>query len=157
MMRLPALTVEERAFFVGTRIEPSLLDSLAERVRCRLTACLGVPVQVIDSCVMHNNTEHARLMRIVPNPEMKSAWITARFGGKAASGDRPASSSLVASLDRVLALAMAESVVNRGHQQEWPASIGVALNIQNVRCEVHFLSEPETLMNWAEAELERTT
>lgn len=157
MMRLPALTTEERAFFLGTGIEPSLLDGLAERVRGRLIACLGIPVQVIDSWVMQDKTEHARLTRILTNPEMKSAWITARYGGNAASSDRPASSSLTSSLDRVLALALAETVVNRGLQHEWPASIGVELNIQNVRCEVHFLYEPETLMNWAQAELERMT
>lgn len=154
-MRLPALSAEEKAFLSSAGDGISILNCLAERVGCSLTACLGVPVQVANARVMQGpDAEMPRVPRVVPSREMVNAWVNVRFGGHPETGSRQVTDSLAESLVLILKRALAESVINLGNELVWPAAIGLELNIQNVRCDVECFTDPENLMNWAKAELE---
>lgn len=156
MMRLPALTAEEQAFLAQAGDEPSVLNALAERVRCRLAARLGVSVQCADAWEIRTAGEHASGTPIIlPSKEMKDTWLAVRFGGAGKTRCEYVTTSLTGSLDRTLALALAEAAINLEDRIEWPEAVGMALAIQNDRCEVKFFIDPGCLMNWSRTEMEK--
>jgi hypothetical protein len=156
MIRLPALTAEEHAFFARAKNEPSVLNMLAERVRCRLAARLGVSVQCVDAWEIKPAGERASGTPVtLPGEEMKSTWLAARFGGVSKTSCEHVSTGLTGSLDQTLTLALAEAAINLGDGIEWPEAVGMALAIQNARCEVVFYIDPGCLMNWARSEMEK--
>jgi hypothetical protein len=157
MIRLPALTADEQAFFARARDEPAVLNVLAERVRGRLAARLGVSVLCVDAREIRTDRESVSGMPIIlPSEEMKDAWLAARFGGAGKTRCQPAPTGLTGSLDRLLTLALAESAINLGDRIVWPRAVGMALAIQNAWCEVRFFIDPGCLMNWARSEMEKT-
>jgi hypothetical protein len=156
MLRLPALTVEEQAFFDLKKNGPSALDVLADRVRCRLAARLGVTVQDAGAWEIRTSAEGLSGAPIIePGVEMKNTWLAARFGGAASTRFEHVTTGLTGSLDHALTCALAEAAINLGDGVAWPAAVGLALTIQDVRCEVEFIINPGHLMNWAKSEMER--
>lgn len=156
MIRLPALTAEERAFFARAENEPSVVNALAERVRGSLTARLGVSVLCVDAREIRADGERASGPPIIlPGEEMKNAWLAARFGGVGKTRCEHVTTGLTGSLDRTLTLALAEAAINLGDRIEWPKAVGMALEIQNARCELAFYIDPGCLMNWARIEMEK--
>lgn len=156
-MKFSALSPEEKAFFASATDEPGILESLSERVRCSMTACLGVPVSVSGARVIQpSGSRTGKAPKIVTSRETENAWVSVRFGGCPGAADRQVQTGLSDSLMRTLKRALAESVINLGKEVAWPEAVRLELVIQEQEGAVEFLCEPQHLMNWARAELERT-
>lgn len=154
-MKFPALNAEEKAFLAAATDEPKILGNLSERVRGRMTACLGVPVRVSGARVIQPaNPKMGKAPKIAASREAENAWISARFGGGPVSG-RQVSAGLSQSLMRILKRALAESVINLGNGVAWPEAFRLELRIQEQEGAVEFFCEPRHLMGWAKEELER--
>ena len=155
-MQLPALSPEEKAFLASARHEPSVLGYLAERVRCSMTASLGVPVRIAGASALPGYRPHAgKAPEIVPSQEMVSAWVCARFGGYPHVHGSPASGSLSDSLASTLKSALAASVINLGDTVVWPHEVRLELTIQELNGVVDYFCQPQYLMPWAKSEQER--
>lgn len=154
-MKFPALGAEEKAFLASVADEPKILGSLSERARGKMSACLGVPVRVTGARVIqHSSTRTGKALTIAASREAENAWVSARFGGGPVSG-RQASTGLSGSLMRILKRALAESVINLGGGIVWPEAVRLEFSIQEQEGAVEFFCEPQHLMRWAKAELER--
>lgn len=155
-MKFPALNAEEKAFLAAVTDEPKILGNLSERVRGRMTACLGLPVRVSGAgAIQPANPKTGKTPKIVTSREAGNAWVSARFGGGTASG-RQVSAGLSGSLMRILKHALAESIINLGGEVAWPEAFRLELSIQEEEGAVEFFCESQHLMGWAKAELERT-
>jgi hypothetical protein len=156
-MKFSALSPEEKAFFVSATDEPGILESLSERVRCSMTASLGVPVCVSSARgILPSSSRQGKSPKIMASRELENAWVSVRFGGCPGAADRQVQTGLSDSLMRTLKRALAESVINLGKEVAWPEAVRLELVIQEQEGAVEFLCEPQHLMNWARAELERT-
>lgn len=155
-MKFSALSSEEKAFFASAADEPGILESLSERVRCSMTACLGVPVCVSSARgILPSSSRLGKSPGIMASRELENAWVHTRFGGCPGAVDRQVPAGLSGSLMRILKRALAESVINLGKEVAWPEAVRLELSIQEQEGAVEFLCEPRHLMNWATAELER--
>ncbi len=154
-MIFSALGAEEKVFLASVADERKILGSLSERVRGKMSACLGVPVRVTGARVIqHSSTRTGKALTIAASREAENAWVSARFGGGPVSR-RQASTGLSRSLMRILKRALAESVINLGGGIVWPKAVRLEFRIQEQAGMVEFFCEPQDLMCWAKAELER--
>jgi hypothetical protein len=83
------------------------------------------------------------------------AWVSVRFGGHAHGPGSMEPGNLCDSLVQKLRHALAESVINLGDAVVWPAGVRLEMRIQELDGAVDYLYEPQYLMRWAKAELER--
>lgn len=155
-MKFSSLSPEEKAFFASATDEPGILESLSERVRCSMTACLGVPVRISTARVIQpSGSRTGKAPKIVTSRELENAWVSARFGGCPEAMDRQVQTGLSESLMRTLKRALTESVINLGKEVAWPEAARLEIGIQKQEGAVEFFCEPQHLMSWARAELER--
>ena len=121
-----------------------------------MTTSLAVPVRVSGARAMQPaGPWMGKAPKIVASREVENAWVSVRFGGGPASV-RQVSAGLSQSLMRILRHALAESVINLGKDVAWPEAFRLELYIQEQGGVVEFFCEPQYLMGWAKAELERT-
>lgn len=129
MMRLPALESHELAYLRNPQSAVPVL-SFAGRLRQRLIASLGVSVGVDDVPVAGaQDYLPGGEPSIAVQPELASAWLVLRLGGKPAGGERAIKdASLADPFKALVRRTLAETVVNAG-EAAWPARIRLCVSL----------------------------
>lgn len=157
MMQLPALSPEERACLQSGQPD-SALPMLAERLRQRLVASLGVTVFV-------NGLPggHAKALPDGSEPvieidrELAGAWLAARLGGTANANAWPVrDAALLAPLVALIRRALAETVVNLG-ETAWPQAMRLQVVIGPQPGAVEIFWNSERAMPWAHLTIREKT
>jgi hypothetical protein len=149
MMRLPALTPDERAWLQP--ISPSgALTALAERVRCHLMVSLGgsVAVSEFPGAVAQGPLRGVEpLIRIAP--ELAAVWLAVRLGGKPEkAGMQTGDGALIEPFRGLIRRALAEAVINYG-DTAWPQAMRMRVAIGSVQGNVEISWNSVHAVSWA--------
>lgn len=157
MMQLPALSPEERACLQSGQPDKAL-PMLAERLRRRLVASLGVTVFVNELPGGHARAlPHAGEPVIEIDPELAGAWLAARLGGTANANAWPVrDAALLAPLVALIRRALAETVVNLG-EAAWPQAMRLQVVIGPQPGAVEIFWNSERAMPWARRTIREKT
>jgi hypothetical protein len=149
MLQLPALDPEERAC-LQSLLPGSPLAALAERLRKRLIASLGVAVTVWESpstAAPETISGDEPLIRI--EPELAAAWLAVRLGGKCGTaGLQIRDASLAEPFRMLIGRALAETVINLG-KASWPQAMRLRVAIGRQQGVVDIFWNSEHAMPWA--------
>lgn len=149
MMQLPALSPEERACLQSGQPN-SALQMLAERLRQRLVASLGVMVSINElpgghAKALPGGSEPA----IEIDQEFAGAWLAVRLGGAAKAGAwQVRDAALLAPLVALVRRALAETVINLG-DAAWPQVMRLQVRIGPQQGAVEISWNSERAMPWA--------
>jgi hypothetical protein len=129
MLALPELSAEERACLEsGLPDEPVL--ALAQRI-CLHLASQGIRAVILEHSALCTTTlfkGRQPVIRIAP--ELASAWLNLRFGGKPSAYvgkvDTPA---LTKPLAQLIQHALAETVINLSERTPWPQAMKIQLHM----------------------------
>jgi hypothetical protein len=149
MLQLPALDPEERACLQALQTG-GVLHELAERLRQRLVAALGVAVSVCgipDKPAQRLPGDPEPVIMIAP--ELTAAWLSVRFGGKPEASGLPfREAALAAPFQALVRRALAETVINLG-EAVWPQAMRYSVNLGPQQGVVEIFWNSERAAQWA--------
>ena len=149
MLELPALDAEERAH-LQSFLPNSVLQALANRLRQRLVAALGMKVNVCELPVVPaQDLSSASEPVIEIENELAAAWLAVRFGGKPGIASlQIGNSSLIEPFKGLIRRALAEAVINHG-KTVWPQAIRLQVAIDGQQGVVEIFWDSERALPWA--------
>ena len=149
MMQLPALDPQERAY-LQARLPDAPTHTFAFRLRQRLIANLGVPVEVIEST--------ASVVQGLPDRDepvieietgLAASWLNTRLGGRSGVTGAPLKDAmLIESFKRLIRRTLAESVFNSG-ALAWPQAMHLVVAMGGRQGAVDIFWNSAHAMAWA--------